>query len=262
MRIVSWNCKLALDRKWPRVQALVPDLAIVQECASPEVLAAKRLKFDPSACLWTSKSNAKNANKGLGVFAPGAEIRPATVWPEIVARWAEHPYRLDVLLPFEVIRPRRLNVLAVWSFNNRDKPGKGQMPGPVLVALDELRDWLTSEASLVIGDFNHHVCWDKPKDLNSFSRQIAAFDQLGFRSAYHHLGGVAHGEEPDHTHRWRVGMTYHIDYAFAPLALLEGARCRIEPLDRWCGEGGISDHAPLVLDLSDATPSPRVTRPE
>tara|TARA_R110002124_G_scaffold99593_2_gene245737 strand:- start:1248 stop:2030 length:783 start_codon:yes stop_codon:yes gene_type:complete len=251
MRIASWNCKLALDRKWGRLQSLAADLAIVQECASPDVLAAKGVPLDPSRCLWAAKSNAANAHKGLGVFAgPGVDIRVAPQWPEILERWSHQPHRLDLMLPVEVSGPRQLNVLAVWSFNNRDQRGKTRMPGPVLVAMEELKPWLLEQPSLVVGDFNNHGIWDKPKDENSFARHLTAFDQLGFRSAYHHLNGCAHGDEVAHTHLWRAGMSYHIDYAFGPSALLEGAVCRLEALDDWCGPGGVSDHAPLVLDLA------------
>lgn len=250
MRIVSWNCKLALDRKWTRLQALGLDLAIVQECASPAILAARGVDLDPGRCLWTAKSNADNANKGLGVFAgEGVDIRVAPRWAEVVSRWADQPYRLDVLLPFEVTAPRRLNILAVWSFNNRGLPGRAGMPGPVLVAVDELRDWLNAAPSLVIGDFNSNVIWDRPRNANSFSRNIAALNQLGLRSVWHHVTGGVFGQEAQATHRWRADKTYHIDYAFAPDALLDGADCRIEPLEAWCGPDGVSDHAPLVLDL-------------
>jgi hypothetical protein len=111
MRIGSWNCKLALDHKWARLQALGPDLAIVRECASPAILAGRGVDLDSTRCLWAAKSTARDANKGLGVFAgEGVEIGPAPLWPEIVGRWAEHLYRLDVLLPFEVIRASRLHV--------------------------------------------------------------------------------------------------------------------------------------------------------
>ena len=250
MRIATWNCKLALDRKWERLQSLAADLAIVQECASPEVLASKGVPLDPSRCLWVAKSNAANAHKGLGIFAgPGVDIRIAPQWPAILERWSDQPHRLDLMLPVEVEGLRRLNVLAVWSFNNRDKPGKSRMPGPVLVAMDELKDWLLDAPSLVIGDFNNHGIWDKPKDENSFARHLLAFERLGLRSAHHHLNGCAHGEESEATHLWRAGMSYHIDYAFASAPLLDGATCRIEPLADWCGPGGVSDHAPLMLDL-------------
>ena len=38
MRIVAWNCNMALDRKIDALLALKPDIAIVAECAEPERL--------------------------------------------------------------------------------------------------------------------------------------------------------------------------------------------------------------------------------
>lgn len=247
---MTWNCKQALDQKWSRLMDLAPDIATVQECASPAILGKRGVPLDGWSSLWASKSDAANARKGLGVFAaPGVILQPAPRWPEVIARWAEQPYRLDVLMPFEVLAPQRLNVLAVWSFNNRGQPGRAQMRGPVLVALDELGDWLQEAPSLVIGDFNNHPRWDRPRTQNTFARHIEELGGLGLRSAYHHLGGVAHGDEPVATHLWRAGMRYHIDYAFASGSLLDGAACSIAPMDAWCGPGGISDHVPLVLEL-------------
>jgi hypothetical protein len=40
LRIVTWNCGMALARKAPSLLALHPDIAVVQECSkkSPDVL--------------------------------------------------------------------------------------------------------------------------------------------------------------------------------------------------------------------------------
>ncbi len=236
--------------KWEDLQKLRPDISIVQECASPSVLARRNLSLDPTQCLWINKADATTEDKGLGVFASdGVKIRVAACWSEIRRRWDDDPSRLDVLLPFEIVYPRRLNVLAVWSFNNRTRLGKKTMRGPVLVAIDELGNWLTEAPSLVIGDFNNHRRWDTSRDLNNFAHHLTAFDEIGFKSAYHSLNDIGHDEEPDQTHLWRAGKSYHIDYAFGAAGLLEGASCRVEPLERWCGKGGLSDHSPLVLDL-------------
>jgi len=35
MRIVTWNCTGALRRKWPQLQELGANLAVVQECEDP-----------------------------------------------------------------------------------------------------------------------------------------------------------------------------------------------------------------------------------
>ena len=39
MRIVAWNCAKAFHNKIDRLLALQPDVAVVSECADPEVLA-------------------------------------------------------------------------------------------------------------------------------------------------------------------------------------------------------------------------------
>jgi len=37
LRIVTWNCGMALARKAPRLLALNPDIAVVQECSKKSV---------------------------------------------------------------------------------------------------------------------------------------------------------------------------------------------------------------------------------
>ena len=39
MRLVAWNCAMALHRKLPALPALVPDLAVISECAHPDIIA-------------------------------------------------------------------------------------------------------------------------------------------------------------------------------------------------------------------------------
>lgn len=41
MRLVVWNCNMALPRKWDALMALRPNIAVISECANPEVLAEK-----------------------------------------------------------------------------------------------------------------------------------------------------------------------------------------------------------------------------
>ena len=62
MRIVAWNCNMALDRKFQRLRALEPDIAIVPEAANPKRLAQRGL--DGFAYQWLGE----NPNKVLGVL--------------------------------------------------------------------------------------------------------------------------------------------------------------------------------------------------
>ncbi|MGI9500761.1 MAG: endonuclease/exonuclease/phosphatase family protein, partial [Geminicoccaceae bacterium] len=66
MRLIAWNCSMALHRKVEALLALRPDIAVIAECAEPERL--RRLSsFDwiESEPVWVGRHPAK----GLAVFA-------------------------------------------------------------------------------------------------------------------------------------------------------------------------------------------------
>jgi len=61
MRIVAWNCNMALDRKIEVLLALKPDIAIVSECAEPDRLRFRRKPdWVESKPVW-----AQNASAGI-----------------------------------------------------------------------------------------------------------------------------------------------------------------------------------------------------
>src|SRR5712692_2406889 len=41
VRLVAWNCRSGFHRKLESLAVLAPDVAVVSECASPEILASK-----------------------------------------------------------------------------------------------------------------------------------------------------------------------------------------------------------------------------
>jgi len=104
MRIVAWNCWMALHRKFDAVMRLRPDIAVICECVEPQRLAAfgalNGVSGDP---VWIGD----NRNKGLAVFtcngtAPGAE----PFYPTI-----RH------IAPVHISGPVECNLLAVWAQN-------------------------------------------------------------------------------------------------------------------------------------------------
>src|SRR5689334_18278460 len=65
MRIVAWNCCMALNRKFEAISRLEPDVAVICECAEPRRLAAVgALKGVCAEPVWIGD----NGNKGLAVF--------------------------------------------------------------------------------------------------------------------------------------------------------------------------------------------------
>src|SRR5260370_8195053 len=105
MRIVAWNCNMALDRKVDVLLDLAPDIAIVCECAEPERLRLRsKSSWMQSEPVWIGR----NPHKGLAVFA----------FNGYVVRLAEsyHP-SLRYIAPVHVGGPTQCNLLAVWAHN-------------------------------------------------------------------------------------------------------------------------------------------------
>jgi exodeoxyribonuclease-3 len=104
MRILVWNLNMAAHKKIALLQQFAPDLAILPECASPEVLVAKCPEFTFIDAQWVERSR----HKGLGVFSFG-EVR--------LSRVRSLDPRYEMFLPLTVTGPRCFNLLAVWALN-------------------------------------------------------------------------------------------------------------------------------------------------
>lgn len=242
MRLVSWNCNKALHRKWAALEALEPDIAVIQECATPDRLAARIPGFDPDRCLWTGNI----PTMGLGVFA----FRNWRLIPH-----ATEVAGADYLMPVRVSGPVDLALLAVWALHRRRELTKASR-GPVNRALDQLGGFLTDRPALVAGDFNRHVRWDKPGHAYNHADVVDRFAGLGLSSAYHVCRQVEQGDEPEPTIYWRNrradGPTYHIDYVFAPTQLPAGAISMLVGSHADWVATGLSDHVPLIVDIDDS----------
>ena len=238
MRLVAWNCNGALHRKFEALLALEPDIAVVSECADPEVLGRKcSLPVFSAPPVWTGG----NRNRGLAVFFFNE------------SRGCVHGrFRTDLqwVAPVEIHAPRRFNLLAVLAHTFGLRKAEA---GPVNEALAFYRQFLTGEDAVLAGDFNHNVIWDKRGWASNHRDTVDALDGCGLVSAYHAATGQPQGEEGTATIYWRDrrkdGPTYHIDYIFIPRTW--AARpfdLRVESFENWVGEG-LSDHVPLVLDI-------------
>ena len=47
MRLIFWNCNMALHRKFDAVADLKPDIAVISECADPPTLLRRGLDISP-----------------------------------------------------------------------------------------------------------------------------------------------------------------------------------------------------------------------
>jgi len=228
MKIITWNCCLKLANKFKEIQALNPDILIVQECEElPEDY------FPNAKYYWTGHTK----TKGIGVvlFNNTAEID------------SSFNNKLDYFLPLNLSNGMRL--LATWSFTHRaaGRFGEGHL-GHVSDAISYYREWLNgAEQAIISGDFNNSIIWDKGNKESNFKNTNQTLESLGFLSAYHDLTKEAFSEEkcPTLFHTKNREKTYHIDYIY--LKGLEAIQVDVGSYDEWIK---LSDHVPVVVELS------------
>ena len=241
MRLVTWNCNMAMHRKLEALRSLSPDIAVLCECARPDIVAERAGLADLGAdSVWIGT----NHHKGLAVL--GFNRYRVALDPRYRSL---HHY----VAPVQVSGRRRFNLLAVWAQNFSAGITRKRQPGPLRLALRRYYEFLTEAPSMVAGDFNNNLIWDKPGWLMNFSHTVGVLADLGLASVYHRVTGEAFGEESTPTIYWRDrtkdGPTYHIDYVFAPDLWLGKVRnMEVGRFEDWCGSK-LSDHVPLTVDL-------------
>lgn len=241
MRLVAWNCNMALHRKVDALLALRPDVAVISECAEPERLRklSKSIWIE-SEPVWIGAS----AVKGLGVFAFNdyrAELHE------------EFSPTLRYIAPVRITGPVCFHLLAVWAQNASAGSTRKRQSGPLRRALTRYRRFLSTAPVVIGGDWNGNAIWDKPGWRMNHMTKVAILRDMGLISAYHEVMGEQHGRETIPTHYWRDrrkdGPTYHIDYVFVPGGWYNSASlCSVGSFEDWCGNG-LSDHVPLVVDV-------------
>jgi exodeoxyribonuclease III len=174
MRIVVWNCNMALHRKYESLLSLRPDIAVISECASAELIAQKIASFKPSSSIWIGD----NRNKGLGVFTFGSfKAMLSPIYQE------NFPY----IAPVQIDGPTRFNLLAVWACHAKENSYEAKR-GPLRRAISAYQAFIECGPTVVAGDFNDNVKWDKPTKINKHATNVSMLTALGLRSAYHYSG--------------------------------------------------------------------------
>jgi len=242
MRLVAWNCNMALHRKLDALRRLAPDIAILSECACPERLQARgaldEISSDP---VWIGD----NPNKGLAVLAfNGYRLRLAP----------EFQPTLRHLAPVHITGPAVCNLLAVWAQNVSGGNVRKRQAGPLRRGLTKYRRFLSEGPAIVAGDFNNNVIWHKPGYWINHGVSVEILESYGLVSTYHTCTGERQGEETLPTLYWRDrrkdGPTYHIDYLFLPQAWVDRIRgFSVGSFEEWCGSG-LSDHVPITVDVA------------
>lgn len=232
---------MALHRKLEALRSLAPDVAVLSECARPDIVAERAGLANLGAeSVWIGD----NRHKGLAVLGfNGYRVALDERYK------ASHRY----VAPVRVSGRRRFNLLAVWAQNFSGGVTRKRQPGPLRLALHRYRGFLAEAPAVVAGDFNNNLIWDKPGWLMNFSHTVETLGGLGLGSVYHHVTREAFGKESAPTIYWRDrikdGPTYHLDYVFAPHPWLRKVRSmEVGCFEDWCG-ARLSDHVPVTVDL-------------
>ncbi len=232
---------MALHRKVDALLSLEPDVAIVSECAEPNLL------FEKSETNWIEQDPVwigLNRHKGLGVFAFNDVI------VDLLPSYDRH---LRYIAPIHVTGNSSFNLLAVWAQNASGGITRKHQLGPLRRALAKYRNYLQPGPAMIAGDWNSNAIWDKPGWRINHMDKVRILARLDIVSVYHNLTGERDGEETTPTLYWRDrrqdGPTYHIDFAFVPRDWLPRiSHFEIGRFADWCGSG-LSDHVPLILDI-------------
>jgi len=243
VRVVAWNCNMALHRKAEALLALRPDVAVISECAEPPRLRGRSdVDWIEAEPVWVGN----NPNKGLAVF--GFNGYRARLMPEYAAY-------LRYIVPVRVEGPSVFNLLAVWAQIAAAGTNRKHQLGPLRRAIARYREFLAETPCFIAGDWNNNVFWDKPGWRTNHRGTVDSLERLGLVSAYHEVRGEAQGAETIPTLYWRDrrkdGPTYHIDYIFLSRALLPRiGHFEVGGFEAWCGNG-LSDHVPLLVEIED-----------
>jgi exodeoxyribonuclease-3 len=231
---------MALHNKYQHLLDLAPDIAVIPECANLAVMQEKARRFLPTSSIWIGD----NRHKGLGVFTFGAYRAGRSDISE-----ASFPH----IQPVRIDGPVQFNLLAVWACHAHANSYEARQ-GPLMRAMNTYRAFIEDGPTIVAGDFNDNVRWDKPRKLNNHGMNVDALTTFGLRSAYHQSRGVDQGQEAEPTIYWRNrkidGPRYHIDYCFVPNYWIDDTlSVAVGHYQDWVGVG-LSDHVPLVVDVN------------
>jgi len=232
LRIVTWNCNMALRLKFDRLLSLRPDVAVVQECA--DSAGPKGWRPDCTAYDWIGF----NPDKGLGIFTFGGLT---------LTRHAGYSETYALYLPVTVAGWCSFNLLGLWAADPRKVPA-GATSDPA-AALQYYRSFLAAGPTVVAGDFNRLPQQMSVQRNGPGSSVVDLLAGAGLTNADFAMSDAS-GQPAlrrTHFHQRKFSRGFVVDYIFIPAS--EAARLTAfdvgDPHDwiTW------SDHVPLVAEF-------------
>jgi exodeoxyribonuclease III len=236
MKIIAWNCNMAIRKKAGIILALQPDILVIPECEHPD-----KLKFNPEISkpvdtLWFGK----NLNKGLGIFSySNFRFTVLDIYnPD-----------LKMVIPISV-KGKNIDFIlfAVWANNPGDPDG--HYVEQVWKAIHHYDDLLTNKKIILAGDFNSNTIWDRPRRKGNHSAVVEYLHKKGIHSVYHkHFNQVQGKEEHPTQYMYRHrDKPYHLDYCFTSTYFSKKLiSVEIGDYDYWIP---YSDHVPVIATFN------------
>jgi exonuclease III len=248
MKIVSWNCAGALRKKTKFIDQFNADILVIQECEDPE-RSTKEYTEWAGNYLWYGETK----NKGIGIFAKKENHVENLNWSKEYTQegfnksnpaltWRSED--LKVFLPCMV--NDEITLLGVWTKKNKSEYF-GYI-GQFWKYLQIHRKDLSKGKTIVCGDFNSNVFWDKKDSWWNHSDVVQELNDIGLQSLYHLTTGENQGKETKPTfflHKNEL-KPYHIDYAFVSSDLIADCHIEMGKREDWID---VSDHVPLTFHL-------------
>ena len=249
MKIISWNCNGALRKKINEIELLNADILLVQECEDP-AQSTKQYREWAGDYLWVGTSK----NKGIGVFPKNGYSVKQLDWSGeynlkgLFSKSSSLTWKtsdLNLFLPFMI--NDEITALAVWTKGN-DSQIFGYM-GQFWKYLQIHRNDLMKPKTMILGDFNSNVKWDKSDRWWSHGDVVDELKEIDLSSLYHEQFNEEQGKESSPTfylHR-KEEKPYHIDYAFISNDMIKKSRIIVGKRNDWIG---VSDHMPLSIQVN------------
>jgi exonuclease III len=236
MKLVSWNCNMALGRKWPRLSQFKADIYVIQECSQSD------LNHIGSEFGLSDHWIGSNPHKGLGLL-----VRKPF---EVVD--FQHT-GLTWIGCAKISGPKDLTLYPVWTGIPKADRSLRYIR-QIHLLLDRLATNPPVGNVVVVGDFNSNTIWDKEHGDRCHSKAVERLAGLGLRSAFHELTKIPQGAEnkvaPTIYFRKNLDLPYHIDCLFASEGLLDSIEhLEIGKHQDWLA---LSDHMPLSATFHPA----------
>lgn len=226
MRLATWNCQTGLTSNWRAVEALGADVITVQECE------AETPAFVDSHDKWTGKWQPGRWHKGLAVLARSPY--------EIEKKEPSEPFYISTM----VSGPERFRFVGFWAMTEKDVGYTYTRQATRLI--EQLPE--DGVPTVVAGDFNASK---SPRHFENVKRLHAR----GLVSAYHAHHVVDHRAKEDHPtsyYLWQESRPHHMDFVFVPTEWPIKS-VEIGTFHDYARPGGLSDHVPVVVDVSGET---------